>query len=376
VEIKNNKKILKIVVASGGSGGHATPIVAVIDELKKRFGEQIKIFWLGTNQGIERKLAVNEQVEFKAIISGKWRRYFSVQNMLDIFKVLIGILQSLYYLLKIKPQAIFSKGGFVGLPVVIAGAILRKKIVIHESDVWPGLANRLSAKFASQIAVAYQESEIYFRKKVTVTGTPVRNKILAGNKLSTCKRFSLDYQLPTLLVIGGSAGAKFLNDLILASLSELLKHYQIIHLCGKNNYQETKEEFTRKLNIKDIQPVWQNRYHLFTWLDEELADAYSAADLIISRAGANVLAEIAALSKAAILVPITRAGDHQRFNAEIWRKNKAAYVLYEEELKPQKLIETLAKILSNRQELEKIGQNARQFYDPNSAAKIVDLIIK
>jgi len=257
-------------------------------------------------------------IQIKIIKAGKLRRYFSWENLVDVFRIPVGIAQSLYFVHKFKPDVVFSKGGFASVPPIIAAWILRVPIVTHESDIIPGLANQIAARFASKILISFSAAEKYFNKnKVVLTGNPIRFDITQGNCEDALKFFKLSSNLPTILIFGGSQGAQKINEMVLEILSDLTEKCQVIHQCGDKNYEEIKNKVS-KLNLK-----YPERYRIHPFIKNEMKDAYALAKIVISRAGANSLAEIVMLEKPNILIPLsTSANNHQSKNAEFFAKKK------------------------------------------------------
>jgi len=312
--------------------GHTIPNLAVIADFKTRSLKH-EVLYIGEHAGVEKdfvmKFAVSHgfRVEVREIICGKMRRYFSFQNFLDFFKVPVGIIQSIFILASFKPQVVFSKGGYVSVPGVIACGFLnffrkifgKERIVlfVHESDVVPGIANRVGAKFADKIFVSFEESKKYFKKKsrVVVTGNPVRKDVLKGNKENGMKLCGFNRFKPVILVMGGSLGAMQINNLVWGNLDELLKRYQIVHIAGKGNI---------KFGLK------KEGYKQFELLFEELKDVYAVSDLVVTRGGANSLAEIASMEKKAVVIPLGMASSRgdQIVNAKICSSEYGWQVLY------------------------------------------------
>ena len=249
-------------------------------------------------------------IPYKSVLCGKLRRYFSVDNLIDIFKIPVGIVQAYFILRKFRPEVVFSKGGFVSVPVVIAARWLGATVIIHESDVRPGLANRICARYADKVCVSFEETKKYllkYARKIVYTGNPVRKSIMDGEVEKGYKFTGLDKHRPVVLVMGGSQGAQQINDLVNGGMNELLKRFQIVHIRGRGN-----------LDIG----LHKKGYVQYEFLDEQMKDVYAISELVISRGGANSLAEIAALKKKALVIPLgTEAsrGD-QIENAQIFAR--------------------------------------------------------
>lgn len=285
-------------------------------------------------------------VKFVGICVGKLRRYISLQNLFDIFKIPIGIIQSYFFVVGFRPDVIFCKGGYASFPVALAGKLAGIPVILHESDVIPGLANKLSARFATKICISYHDSEKFFpADKIVYTGTPVRVEITQGSEKKGREITGFYDLLPILLVMGGSQGAMFINDFIWGNFGKLLKEYQIIHICGEGNYVEEADLLGR---LNDDEKGLFSRYKMYGFVDEELKHFYRLADLIITRAGAVTLAEISAINKPAILIPLskrTSRGD-QIFNSQSFIKEHNALVMEEDNFDQEKMLEMVQSCLN------------------------------
>lgn len=325
----------RILLTGGGTAGHVTPNLALIPELKKTGFE---IHYAGTKNGIERELISRENVIYHSVSAGKLRRYFDFQNFTDIFKIFAGFFQALLIILRIRPSIVFSKGGFVSCPVVWASWIFRKPVIIHESDITPGLANRLSVPFASKICYSFPETFKYLPSdRAVLTGLPVRDSLFKGDKDKGRKNCEFDNNKPVILVIGGSQGSEVINSCVRRSLDMLLRDFDICHICGKGN--------TSEINRKG--------YRQFEYVNEELADLFALAQLVISRSGATTLFEILALRKANLLIPLeTNAsrGD-QILNARSFEKQGFSRILLQSKLSPETLISCVKETFSKKDEI-------------------------
>jgi UDP-N-acetylglucosamine--N-acetylmuramyl-(pentapeptide) pyrophosphoryl-undecaprenol N-acetylglucosamine transferase len=308
---------MRIVLTGGGTAGHVLPNVAVIEGFKEKY-PNTELLYIGSKNGPEKVLAEKAGVLFEAVACGKLRRYLSFENVKDFFRVPVGIFQARKILKEFKPDKVFSKGGFVSVPVCVAAWSLKIPVVLHESDFSPGLANRISAKFADTICVSFEESKKFFRKKnVKVCGNPVRKMIFGGKKEKGFTLTGFTPDKPVLLIMGGSLGAKQINDLTFNNLPELLKHCQVVHITGKG-----------KGSINHVREKLKD-YKQFEYLHEELADIYAITDLVVGRAGANTLAEISALGLPSVLIPLSldvSRGD-QIENAKIFEEKEMAIYL-------------------------------------------------
>lgn len=308
----------KIVLTGGGTAGHVTPNIALLPGLLQK---SFDIHYIGSYRGIEKELIEAENIPYYGISSGKLRRYLDLKNLSDPFKVVKGLAQSIRILRKIKPNIVFSKGGFVSVPVVLAAKFCRIPVIIHESDLTPGLANKIAIPSAQKVCCNFPETLKYLPKeKAVLTGSPIRRELLSGNPDDARSYCRFDYEKPVLLIIGGSSGAKAINDVIRAQLPDLLKNFQIIHLCGKGNLDNSLN------HVKG--------YAQFEYVSQQLKDMFALASLVISRAGANAICELLALHKPNILIPLSAAASRgdQILNARSFEKQGFSYVIEEENL--------------------------------------------
>lgn len=365
---------MRIVLTGGGTGGHLFPLLAVAKKLKGKLGPEAEFLYIGSGAEIEREVMEKEGIHVKNVKSGKLRRYLSFQNFLDFFKLPVGIIQSLWILLRFMPEAVFSKGGFAAVPVVIAAWIYRIPILIHESDAVAGLANRISAKFATRIAVSYPSAKKYFpEKKTAMVGNPVREDVVGGETSVGRMHFSLTESKPVILVLGGSQGAQSVNDAIVKILPELLQRAQVIHQTGTANH----DNVLRKAGEYGIK-AGREGYVVMPFLDSEnLKNAFAVADLVISRAGANSISEIAANKKPSILIPLeTAANDHQRMNAFDVAQIGGAVVLEETNLGQHLLLQKIGKILEDKEFSNSLAEKIGTFYHPNADEVIANGIVE
>lgn len=317
----------KIIMTGGGSAGHVTPNLALIPKLLE-LGYEVQ--YIGTKNGIESNIIQGENIKYHIISSGKLRRYFDVKNFSDPFKVIKGIIQSLGIMKREKPNIVFSKGGFVTVPVVIAAHLCKIPVIAHESDMTPGLANRLAAPYCTKVCVTFPESIKNIKgNKGVLTGTPIRKELLKGSKLEGIKLCKFPDKKPIILIIGGSLGSKVINDIIRKSINRILQNYNIIHICGKGNIDKF-------LNNK-------RGYKQFEYVSDELPDLMNAADLVVSRAGANVIFELLALRKPNILIPLSKKSSRgdQILNAASFKKHGYSIVIDEESLKSELLLDKI-----------------------------------
>lgn len=376
---------MRILFTGGGTGGHIFPIIAI----KESFQDAHDFYYLGPDSFAKENLTRLDsrrarQAGFKTkfILAGKLRRYFSFLAPIDFIKTIIGIIQSFICLFFWMPDVIFSKGGYGSFPVVFAGWIYRIPIVLHDSDAVPGLANRKMAKFAKRIILSFAGSEKHFKnkyqKKIIVIGNPIRKELFcegqaclpAGRglfKINSSPSTALGASKPVVLILGGSQGAQKINETVINILPRLLEIAEVIHGCGQENFKSLEKETQKSPD-----------YHLYSFLNaEQMKHALALADLIINRAGAGSIFEIAALGKPSILIPLPNsAQNHQRENAYEFAKISGAIVLDQENLTPNLFLEQITNLLSNPQKLSEMSQKAKSFYNPATAELIRDEILK
>ena len=303
----------KIVMTGGGTAGHVTPNIALMPALKEA-GYEIE--YIGSYKGMEKDLIEKHGIKYYGIASGKLRRYFDWKNFSDPFRVIHGFFQARRLMRKLKPDVVFSKGGFVSVPVVLAAKAKHIPAIIHESDMTPGLANRIALKAATKVCCNFPETVKYLpADKAVLSGSPIRQELLHGDRNKAYAFTGFTEEKPILLIIGGSLGSVFVNNAVRDSLDTLLKDFQIIHLCGKGNLDPSLDGTAG--------------YRQYEFISKELPDLFAAADLIISRAGANSICELLALHKPNILIPLSRnasRGD-QILNARSFEKQGFSYVI-------------------------------------------------
>ncbi len=370
---------MRILFTGGGSGGHIFPIIAVKREIDNLVPEEIKssLFQFLGGKTQETEVLLKENISFKKIVTVKWRRYFSFKNILDIFKFPISFLQALFKVWLIMPDLIFSKGGPGSFPVMLVGWLYQIPIVIHESDSVPGSTSKLSSPIARKIAISFKESEDFFpkkhKRKLVLTGNPIRQKLFYGSKEKAIKNFNLNGKRKIILIMGGSQGSEQINSLFLDALLKYIEKYEIIHICGPNNFKNI-DLFTRGA-LDDAQKVF---YHLYPFLDEEqLADAYQASDLVISRAGAGAIFELAALEKPSILIPLQGgAQDHQSKNAQCFQKYGATISVEGCNVTPNFVFGRASQILENKKTLQEMKNGCKNFAMPDAAKKVATVILE
>ena len=325
----------RIVLTGGGTAGHVTPNIALLPKLRELGYD---VHYIGSYNGIEKTLIEACDVPYYGISSGKLRRYFDLKNFSDPFKVLKGFSEASKLLKKLKPDVVFSKGGFVSVPVVIAAKQHRIPVIIHESDMTPGLANKLSIPAASKVCCNFPETIDHLPKgKAVLTGSPIREELMTGSREKALKFTGLSGNKPVLLIIGGSLGSVVVNEAVRSVLPKLLERFEIIHLCGKGKLDQTLTAM--------------NGYVQYEYISDELKDLFALSDIVISRAGANSICEFLALRKPALLVPLSAAASRgdQILNANSFAKQGYASVLEEEQLTGDTLLAALQELWENRQ---------------------------
>ena len=322
----------------GGSAGHVTPNMAIMSELDK---EKYDIQYIGSHEGIEKELISKMNVPYHGISSGKLRRYFDIKNFTDTIRIFMGFLQASSLLRKQKPDLIFSKGGFVTVPIVIAAKSLYIPVFLHESDITPGLANKIAQRFATKIFTSFDEAATHFpEKKVKAVGTPIRKELFEGNAVKGREFLGFDANRPVIAVMGGSLGAKKINETVRETLPKLLERFQVVHLCGKGNVD------------KDLEG--KQGYKQFEYVHDELPHILAATDYMITRGGSNAIFEFLNLEIPMLIIPLTRKqsrGD-QILNAQSFEKKGFALMLEEENLTEASFLENLEKLQSEKMQMK------------------------
>ena len=347
----------RIILTGGGTAGHVTPNIALLPRLKEL---QYDIHYIGSYNGIEKELIEQFGIPYHGIATGKLRRYFSLQNFTDPFRVLKGMNEAKKLVKILKPDVIFSKGGFVSVPVVLSGKSCRVPVIIHESDMTPGLANKLSLSAATKVCCNFPETlELLPEGKAILTGSPIRQELLSGDKFKAREFLGFTSDKPVILVVGGSLGAVAVNEAVRSILPELLKSFQIIHLCGRGKLDAS---------LKGLEG-----YAQFEYIKEELKDLFALTDIVISRAGANAICELLALHKPNLLIPLSAnasRGD-QILNARSFERQGFSIVLEEESLTDRTLLDAVSNLYEHREQYINAMKNSSQ---QNSIDTIIDLI--
>lgn len=324
----------RIILTGGGTAGHVTPNIALIPKLRD-LGYDIQ--YIGSYNGIEKELIEPFGIPYHGISSGKLRRYFSVQNFTDPFRVVKGFSEARKLIKDLKPDVIFSKGGFVSVPVVLAGKRCKVPVIIHESDMTPGLANKIAIPSAVKVCYNFPETLDSLPKgKAVLTGSPIRQELLSGNKIAAMDMCGFTADKPVILVIGGSLGSVIVNNAVRKSLPRLLEKFQIIHLCGKGKTDDS---------LNDTKGYCQ-----FEYIRDELRDIFALADIVISRAGANAICELLALRKPNLLIPLSAKASRgdQILNARSFERQGFSMVIEEEDLTEETLVSSVLDLYENR----------------------------
>lgn len=334
----------RIVLTGGGTAGHVTPNMALIPRLKEA---EFDIHYIGSYEGIESKLITDMGIPYYGISSGKLRRYIDLKNLSDPFRVVKGYTQASKLLKKLKPDVVFSKGGFVSVPVVLAAKRRGIPVIIHESDMTPGLANKICIPSAVKVCHNFPETANYLpAEKAVLTGSPVREELFSGNPDKGMEICNFTNEKPVILVTGGSLGSVNINQAIRSNLDAILEKYQVIHLCGKGKAEDSLQG--------------RNGYIQFEYAGEELSHLLAAADIVISRAGANAICELLALQVPNILIPLSMAASRgdQILNAKSFEKQGFSKVIMEEDLTSESLMTAIEELYANRnQYIEAMSQS-------------------
>ena len=340
----------KIILTGGGTAGHVTPNLALIPSLKDH-GFEIR--YIGSYEGIEKKLITDAGIPYDGISSGKLRRYFDLKNFSDPFRVLKGYAEACKLIKNYKPDVVFSKGGFVSVPVVLAAKRYHVPTIIHESDMTPGLANKICIPSAAKVCCNFPETLQYLPKdKAVLTGSPIRRELLTGDRLSGLQYTHLSADKPIILVIGGSLGSVTVNQAVRSILPRLLTNFQVIHICGKGHLDESL--------------IGRPGYVQYEYVDAPLRHLFAAADIVLSRAGANSICEILALRKPNILIPLSAAASRgdQILNARSFEKQGFSTVLEEENVTSDTLYDAI----------ENTYENRRKFVDAMEKSELSDAV--
>lgn len=346
----------KIILTGGGTAGHVTPNLALLPRLKEM---NFEIRYIGSNTGMERQLVSEVGVYYYGISSGKLRRYFDIKNFTDPFRIIKGYFEARKILKDYRPDVIFSKGGFVTVPVVMAAHAYKIPVISHESDMTPGLANKIAMPFVNKICYTFPETAKYLGNKGVLTGSPLRSELFTGNKITALDMCGFTANKPVLLVTGGSLGSASVNKAVREALPSLLENFQVAHLCGKGKLDENL------LNTPG--------YVQFEYIKEEMKDMLAMADIIISRAGANSICEIQALKKPNILIPLTTGASRgdQLLNAKSFERHGFSAVIQEKDMTTELLVSTVNDVYKKRGSYIKAMENSHPAGGVDKIASII-----
>ncbi|MGB3329219.1 MAG: undecaprenyldiphospho-muramoylpentapeptide beta-N-acetylglucosaminyltransferase [Thermomicrobiales bacterium] len=375
--MSKNRAPFRLLIAGGGTGGHVFPAVAVVEEIRAREPEA-EFFWIGSHKGVEGGIAQAHDIPFRAVQMGKLRRYFDVENFKDAFRIPVGIVQAWPQVGTFRPDVIFSTGGHASVPSVIAGWTRRIPILTHEQTAQIGMANRISARFASSFAVSVPESIPLARnvhQHVVLTGNPVRKSLLDGDAERGRQRYGFTSDLPVLYVTGGALGATRLNAGIEPNLPAFLEHMQIVHQAGPA--AQENDDTARLTAFRETLPDHlKRRYVVAEFIRDELPDVFAMADLVVSRSGAGTVAELELLGKPSILVPLPgTGGDEATKNARVLENAGAAVLIAQVDATPARLATEITSLLNDRVKLAEMAAIAKGMARPDAAARLADELI-
>jgi UDP-N-acetylglucosamine--N-acetylmuramyl-(pentapeptide) pyrophosphoryl-undecaprenol N-acetylglucosamine transferase len=361
---------MRVLFASGGTGGHILPIIAVKQELETIAQSRnipIEFLLVGHLDSVAQSLLDSYHIPYKSVYAGKLRRYFSIHNILDVFRAVYGLIMAQWYIWKFMPDVTFGKGGYASVPGVLISWLYQIPTLIHESDSVPGLANKFLGRFASVVAVGFPAvQEVFGIKKTAIVGNMTHPDIMEGSRDNAGTYFRLTFEKPIVLIVGGSQGAQIINQVIWEIIPELTKIAEIIHIVGKNNISEASKV------TKSLPPSESRLYHYVGFLNEEMKDAYASADLVISRAGASSIADICLTRKPSILVPITIDAGQQRSNAYEMAKIGASIVLEEPNFTPHIVLSKVDELLKQPNIMKSMSDQTIQFASPDAALRIAE----
>ncbi|MDQ3705714.1 MAG: undecaprenyldiphospho-muramoylpentapeptide beta-N-acetylglucosaminyltransferase [Chloroflexota bacterium] len=379
-EIRNPKS--KIAITGGGTGGHVSPAVAMITRLRERSaveGWDLDLLYVGSVTGVERRIITGLGVPYKAIQTGKLRRYLSLETPLDLMvRLPAGFFQALSALRRFKPDVIFSTGGYVCVPTVIAGRMLGVPSLTHEQTALVGLANRVAGRFADRVAISFPRSASFFPPgKTILTGNPVRPTIFGGDASRAAQLFGFEADQPTLYVTGGAQGSHAINMAVREALPRLLACCQVLHQCGEGPDGSGDDLRVLAQTREQLPPDLRQRYHVQAFVGEEIGDVYALASLVVGRAGAGTVNELASLGKPSVLVPLPgSAGGEQEANARAIEKEGGAVVLLQSDLTPDSLTEAVCALIGDTTRLRTMGEGAGKLAMPGAADAIIDELMR
>lgn len=371
---------MKILFTGGGTAGHILPLVAVARELRIIYDKRdLKLYYIGPRDPFANEFLSQEGIKVITTSAGKYRRHGGIKvlfpNILDVFfRIPLGIIQALWKVFFLSPDLLLSKGGYGSIPATFASWFLRTPVYLHESDILPGLANRIGGKFAIQVFTSFPNTQYFSRRKVMEVGNPIRRKMLEGTKKEAIRIFELQGDKPLVLILGGSQGSTRINDMLLEILPGAVKYFEFIHQTGKENLKDVKEGADVMLPNKNNRAY----YHPIAFLKEtELKHAFAACAFVVSRAGSGSIFEIAAFNKPSILIPLPEsAQNHQLENAYAYARTKATVVLEESNITPHFFLERLKYLVSSPKEAKEMSAGALAFSKPEASRIIASYIIE
>ncbi len=379
-------RTIKILVTGGGSSGHISPALAIIKtigDLAEGTDWQPQFRYIGGTRGIEQQQITAAGIDFVGVATGKLRRYFSLENLTDLFRIPVGVAQSLREVARFRPDVVLSTGGYVGVPAVLAAYVLRVPILTHEQTVQVGLANRITARLATMIALTFesarQELPAALRDKAIVTGNPVRPLIFGGDGDAAADWAGFahtDDGLPTIYVTGGSQGARIINRAVEAALPDLLVLCRVIHQCGQQPNAEQQDYDRLEQAAAKLPPELRRRYYVTRFVGVEIKDVFALADLVVGRAGAGTIAEICVLGKPALYIPLVpTGGDEQTRNAQACAAAGAATIIAQAELSGARLLAELQPLLADRARLQAMSGAALTLGRPDAARAVAEALL-
>lgn len=379
---------IRILVTGGGTSGHISPALAVIQTLREMSTReqnwQPEFLYIGSKHGLEKEIVEAAGVRFVSVETGKLRRYLSVENVVDQLRLPVGLAQALRIVRGFRPHVVLSTGGYVAVPSVIAASICRKPILIHEQTVQMGLANRITSRFATRIALSFESARDELppaqQEKAFVSGNPIRPAIFGGDIAEARTLFGFaekDDELPAIYVTGGSQGARIINRAVEEVLPELLRLRRVVHQCGRQPASE-EQDFDRLQKTFHVLPAeLKSRYYLTRFVGDEIRHVFAIADLVVGRAGAGTVAELCALGKPAIYIPLVpTGGDEQTRNAQMCEKAGAAKIIKQHELNCELLLDIVTTLLGNRDQLVAMGEAALTLAKPNAARVLAQSVLE
>jgi UDP-N-acetylglucosamine--N-acetylmuramyl-(pentapeptide) pyrophosphoryl-undecaprenol N-acetylglucosamine transferase len=390
------KPDLRILVTGGGTGGHVSPALAVVQKIRSMADrlERRPVFrYLGSLHGVERELADEAGIEFRGVQTGKLRRarrwwgMINRKNVADLMRVPVGISQAFAEVKRFKPDVVLATGGYVAVPPVIAAALRKVPVLIHEQTVQIGLANQIAAKFASRIALTFEgsalELPVRLRQKAFVTGNPVRAIVFGGDRARAYERFGFDSPitsnkggLPVIYITGGALGARVINRAVASILPELLKRARVIHQCGRQPEGTEQDYDVLKSAAESLPEDLKRRYFVTPFVREEIGDIYAICDLVVGRSGAGTVAEICALGKPAVLIPLVpTGGDEQTRNAKRLADIGAAVIIKNADLTGPILLDTITRLLDDPEKLKSMASASGSLATPNAAEDLADALL-